>query len=811
MTSPPWAGDLADVLADLGTGAEGLEPAEAVARAAAAPNELPWPRPPRARELVLAQLRDTFILLLLGSAVVAVSVGDARDAGVIAAVIVVNTSLGVLQSYRAERALESLRALTRTQATVVRGGAVQTLDASAVARGDVLRLAAGQAVAADARVLEADRLACDESALTGESLPVDKVLDPLPGDTRVADRRNMVFAGTTVVGGSGLAVVVATGTDTEVGRLAGSLQRAVAPPTPLQRQLDRLGKQVAAGAGLVCLLVAVLGLLQGEDWEVMLLTGTSLAVAAVPESLPAVVAVSLALGAQRMARRHAVVRSLPAIETLGAVTVIATDKTGTLTEGRLTVTTAWHPDRDAADLWRALVLCNDAEPGQGADPLELALLDAAIRSGTDVAAERARRPRLSTEPFDAGSRRMTTTHDDRGRVLAVCKGAPESVVPLTRDPARAAAALDEAGRLADQGLRVLAVACADSRQEWELCGLVAFADPIRSTATEAVRSCVAAGIRPVLVTGDHMGTAVAVATAVGIPVEGAQTGLPPVGAVPQVLARVAPEEKLDIVERLQRDGEVVAMTGDGVNDAPALRRADVGVAMGASGTDVARQAADIVLLDDDFATVVAAVAEGRRVGDSIRRFLLYAMSGGAAELLVMLGGPAFGLALPLLPAQVLWVNLLTHGPPGVALGAGSATADLLDRPPRAPGSALVDAGTWRRLVGLGTLIAAVSLATALVVRAGDGSWQTALFVTIAVQQLGVALALGGRHQAGDRGLLAAVALSGVLLVAAVTWLPLREALALQHLPLGTALAALPACVLAPLVARRWSHRPPASA
>jgi len=798
-SSAPWSRPAAEVLDELGASPAGLDPATAAARAAVSPNELPRPRGPRTRELVLDQLRDTFVLLLLASCAIAVAVGDVRDAAVIATVVVVNTTLGVLQAHRAEQALESLRSMTRTHATVVRGGTTHTVDAVEVACGDVLHLAAGDAVPADARLLQADLLSCDESALTGESLPVDKHVEPLPLDTPVADRRNSVFAGTTVVTGSGRATVVATGTATEIGRIAASLQRAVAPPTPLQKQLQRLGKQVAIGAGLVCLLVAGLGLLRGEGWEVMLLTGTSLAVAAVPESLPAVVAVSLALGAQRMAKRNAVVRTLPAIETLGAVTVIATDKTGTLTEGQLTVVDAWHPGSDATELWEAAVLCNDADTDQAGDPLERALVEHAGRLGVDVDSVRADRPRRATVPFDPTTRRMTTTHDDSGTVLVVCKGAPEAVLPLTPQGCRTAAA-EVAARLAEGGLRVLAVARGRSTSDLVLVGLVAFADPVRPTASAAVATCARAGIRPVLVTGDHVGTAIAVARSVGIPVDGARTGLPEGDDVPPVLARVTPEEKLEVVERLQARGEVVAMTGDGVNDAPALRRADVGVAMGRNGTDVARAAADIVLLDDDFATVVAAVAEGRRVSDSIKRFLLYAMSGGAAELFVMLGGPALGFALPLLPAQVLWVNLLTHGPPGVALGAGAASQDVLSRPPRKPGAPLVDAVAWRRLVGLGAVIATISLGTALAVDAAHGSRQAAVFLTLAAQQLGVALVLGGR----GRSLLAAVAGSALLLLAALAWPPLRGALGLPTLSLMTAAAVLPASLIAPALARRWS-------
>ena len=807
-STEPWAREADEVLEALGSSASsGLPPEVAAARSHAHPNELPTAPSPGLLRVALEQLRDTFVLLLVASCAVALAVGDVRDAVVIAAVIVVNTGLGVRQSAKAERALDSLRALTRTEAVVVRGGATLTLGASEVAEGDLLHLSAGQAVPADARLVVADELSCDESALTGESFPASKDTAALPAGTPVADRGNCVFAGTTVVTGSGLAVVVRTGAATEVGRLARSLHQAEPPPTPLQRQLDRLGKQVAAGAGAVCGVVVLMGLLRGEDWEVMLLTGVSLAVAAVPESLPAVVAVSLALAAQRMALRRAVVRSLPAIETLGAVTVVATDKTGTLTEGRLEVAEVWPSSSDTR-VWRAAVLCNDAQEGQAGDPLELALLRRAAAAGIDAGTERARAPRVATEPFDPRTRRMTTAHEDGDGGLLVCKGAPEAVLLRSSDLERAADLAREADRLADQGLRVLALAeSRDGGASWEPLGLVGFVDPLRASAARAVQECLGAGIAPVLVTGDHLGTAKAVAAAAGLPVAGARAGLPGPGQpVPSVLARVTPEEKLHVVELLQARGEVVAMTGDGVNDGPALRRADVGVAMGRSGTEVARRAADVVLLDDDLATLVAAVAEGRRVGDSIRRFLLYAMSGGVAELLVMLVGPLVGLALPLLPAQVLWVNLLTHGPPGVALGSGSPAPGLLDRPPRRPGAPLVDPGTWRRLVALGTLMALTSLGTALVVQQRHGPWQSSLFLVLAVQQLAVAVSLAWAGGRGARGVLAAVALSGCLLGLALTWPPLRQVLGLTRTPGLTALGVLPACAAAPALAGFWARR-----
>jgi Ca2+-transporting ATPase len=821
VTEVPWSGTPADVGAALGSDlTRGLTAHVAVRRARAAPNVMAAARARSVISLVGEQLKDTFVLLLLASCVIAAAVGDVKDTAVIATVVVANTALGVRQGRRAERALAELRSLTASSARIVRDGHTVVVPTEEIAVGDLMVLAAGDLVPADARVVAAERLAADEAVLTGESSPAAKAASPVPADSPVAERSCMLHAGTAVTRGSASALVTATGADSEVGKIAEALRTAVAPVTPLQHQLARLGRHVAVVAVGVCLAVVAIGLLNGEPWETMLITGTSLAVAAVPESLPAVVAVSLAIGAQRMARRSAVVRSLPAIEALGAVTVIATDKTGTLTEGTVKVASTWAVGDSEKDLLRALVLCNDAElVGSGfvGDPLEAALLVLATQRRVDSAAHRSSWPRSSSHPFDPARRRMTTTHEAGDQVLVLCKGAPEVVLPMVADSTEREAAGVEADRLAGSGLRVLAVAQSvrtslpvsreDAESGLRLLGLVALHDPVRATAAGAVADCQAAGIIPVLITGDHLGTAVSVAREVGIPTEVTSVGvaedLQSAELFPTVFARTAPEEKLLVVDALQRRGHVVAMTGDGVNDAPALKRADVGVAMGRSGTEVARQAADVVLLDDDFATLVAAVAEGRRVFDSIRRFLLYAMSGGAAELLVMLVGPALGLVLPLLPAQVLWINLLTHGPPGVALGAGAPSSAVLNRPPRDPRRAIVDGQLARALLALGALIATISLVTALVVRSADGPWQTSLFVCLAIQQLGVALALTarGRGRRDDRPVLLAVLASAALLVAAVAWSPLQALLGTEPLDPLLVLELLPGCALAPLAVR----------
>ena len=789
----PWARPGAEVARELGADPRtGLDDATAAERLAAdGPNEVAGRRPLSLLRSILTQLTDTLILVLMAAAVLTAVTGDLVDCAVIVLVITVNTTLGVLQERRAIRAVRALTTLVAPSARVVRSGRDVWVPTRELVRGDVLRLTAGDVVGADARLLRSTTLQVDESLLTGESLPVDRSAEALaPEDGPLADRGGMVHAGTSVVRGTGEAVVVATGAASAVGRVATLVQEGESPATPLQRRLARLGRQISVGVVIACLVFLGLGLLRGQPWQITAVAAVALAVAAVPDSLPAVVTLALAGGASRMSRRGAVVRSLPAVETLGSVTLLATDKTGTLTRGAMVADRSWTPaDGDRAldgavpaatrGLLEAAALCNDADPtGGGAEgaagtaDTETSLVRAARGAGIDVAALRSAHPRVREEPFDALTRRMTTEHRlPGGGTSTVTKGAPEAVLPAL---AGAEGAAGVAERWAGEGRRVLAVA-----RDGRLLGLLALDDPIRPEAAEAIAACHRAGIRPVLVTGDHAGTAAAVARAVGLvdathPVEG------------HVLARVEPEGKLRYITGWQAEGHVVAMTGDGVNDAPALRAADIGVAMGQRGTEVAKEAADLVLADDSLATVTAAVAEGRRVYDNVRRFVGYGIAGGASEVLVMLLGPFLGLALPLLPAQILWVNLLTHGPVGVAMGAEPAAPDVLRRAPRLPTSGVFDRPLTVRTVGLAVAIAAVCLGVAVWSRATGGPWQTQLFVTLAVAQLALALVMrpGGawRGGAGALWLPAAVAANLLLLVAGVYLPGLSDLLRTQ--PIG---------------------------
>ena len=833
--------------------AGGLTSAEAAARLARdGRNVLPAPRPVRLWRRVAAQIRDPLVLVLLAAAVLTVATGDWADASVIVLVIVVNTAVGVTQEVKAGQAIAALSRLTAPDARVLRDGEQQLIPAADVVAGDVLVLAEGDIVPADAQVVEAAALLADEAALTGESVPVDKAagdwLDR-PGD--------VVSAGTVIVRGRGRAVVTATGSASAMGRVAALM----APPsglTPLQRRMAGVGRALSAAAVVLCAIVMTVGLARGQSAELMVITAISLVVAAVPESLPAVVTLALALGARRMTARHAIIRRLPAVETLGSVTVLGTDKTGTLTGGTMVARRLWTPQGEAdisgtgyepkgqvcrggrgleaatapdvAELLAAAALCNDAalhppQDGHGwaavGDPTEAALLAAGAKLGLAPEELRQAWPRVAELPFDSARKKMTTVHRHAGGGMRViCKGAPETMLaaPLLADTGTADAARARAEEFARGGFRVLAVASADRPDapatgpdaragdgEWEqglrLLGLVAIADPPRQSAAATIASCQAAGITPVLITGDHPATARAIATELGIIGPGDQVadcrkitadtaGPDSLLAQARVFARANPEQKLDIIAARQAAGDVVAMTGDGVNDGPALRRADIGVAMGSRGTEVARQAADLVLADDNLATVVTAAEEGRRVYDNIRRFLLYGLSGGSAEIAVMLAGPALGLALPLLPAQILWVNLLTHGLPGVALGGEPASSGSMHRPPRPPAEGVLGAGLWQRILRVGFVVAAVTLAVAVWGQATGRPWQSMAFFALGTTQLAVALGSRARPGTLANPLLPLAVAAALALQLAGLYLPfLQELLHTQPLTL-TDLAAV---------------------
>ena len=666
------------------------------------PNEIRREAATNPLAVVARQFTSPVIRLLLGATVVSAALGELVDSAAIGAIVIVNGVIGFLQEHRAERAVMALRSMTAPRARVLRDGHSVIVPASTVVPGDVLILEAGDVAAADARLRTAHALSTKEAALTGESTPVGKRTDPTAADTPLAERHDFVFMGTSVTTGTGLGEVVATGMQTELGRIADLLATAEDTATPLQRRLARVSQTLLYICAGIVGLVAVAGLLRGWPLLQVFMAAVSLAVAAVPEGLPAVVTIALAVGVQRMASRHVVIRRLPAVETLGCATVICTDKTGTLTTGVMAVRELWG--RDHTSLLFAGAACCDAELGENGgggvgDPTELAILMAAAERDilrTDI--ERTA-PRISETPFDPGLKRMSV---ERADGCVYIKGAVESVAPLCHKGLEGVESAN--GQMAGRGLRVLAVATAPAGNgsRATLLGLVGIADPPRTEAIEAVAAARIAGITTVMITGDHPVTARAIARELGII---SRAG----GDEDLVHARATPEDKIAIVRRWKTRNAIVAMTGDGVNDAPALREAHIGIAMGRTGTEVTREASDMVLVDDNFASIVAAIREGRGIFDNIRKTLVYLLSGNAAELTVMLTAALVGLPLPLLPLHLLWINVVTDGLPALALVVDPPEEDVLNRPPRHPDEPILGRQQWQFIFTTGLLQAFATL------------------------------------------------------------------------------------------------------
>ncbi len=681
----------------------GLSSSEAKRRLAEdGPNEIHREKATSPWAILAAQFKGAMIWLLLGACVVSAALGEVVDAIAIGAIVVLNALVGFFQEYRAERAVQALRSMTSPRARVLRDGASAMIPATDVVVGDALVLEAGDIVPADARLGVAHALRINEAPLTGESAPVQKRITPVAADTHLAERTDCVFMGTSVSAGTGAAEVVATGMGTELGKIAHLLAAVKQEATPLQRRLESVGRTLLYLCLGIVALVAILGFSRGLPWMEVLLSSVSLAVAAVPEGLAAVVTIALALGVQRMASRHVLIRTLPSVETLGCATVICTDKTGTLTTGVMVVRELWGSDHDA--LLFAAAACSDAElaadgrSGTG-DPTELAILMAAARRGIDRKAIESERPRVAVEPFDADTKRMSIRRGD-GKLYV--KGAFEVLLPVCASGTENA--VDANAGMARQGLRVLAVAVGEGpgEESLKLLGLVGIADPPRTEAIAAVALARAAGIRTVMITGDHPVTAEAIGRELGI--------LTPADDPSEVVhARATPEDKLRIVQEWKARGDVVAMTGDGVNDAPALREAHIGIAMGQTGTEVTREASNMILTDDNFASIVEAVREGRGIYDNIQKTLVYLLAGNVGELAVMLGASAVGLPLPLLPLQLLWINLVTDGLPALALVGDPIADDLLRRAPRKPDEPMLGRPQWTTVIVTGLLQAAVTI------------------------------------------------------------------------------------------------------
>jgi P-type Ca2+ transporter type 2C len=856
----------ADVLAQLQTSAAGLSAAEAGRRLAEhGPNLIVEGRRRSWRALLAAQFLDVPILVLLGAAILAGLIGDAVDTVVILAIVVLNAAIGFSQEFRAERALAALKAMAASSAAAMRDGRLTIVPAAELVPGDIVLVDAGRIVPADLRLIEAASLRTNEAALTGESLPVDKAVDTLEAaDLAIGERSNLLHKGTYVTRGRAVGVVIATGMGTEFGRIAALLRDVRAAQTPLQQRLGRLGRNLAVLVIVICAIVFATGVLRGEPWLPMLMTALSLAVAAIPEALPAVVTISLALGARRMVSRHVLIRRLPAVETLGSVTFICADKTGTLTANEMKVTafhcggerTATPGDTPAwRELLRAMAVSHDVteahDGGLVGDSLEMAMVHAARAAGISALDAQGNLPRVAEIPFEAQRKCMTTVHRDAdGSYLSITKGAPEV---LTDQSCRVLGSdgpepidRDEVNRLARSmaadGLRVIAVAerrlhalpdrlTPDALEcDLTLLGLVGLMDPPREEVREAIEQCRLAGIVPVMITGDHPLTALAIARQLGLAgdEQAVLTG-PELADLPmpeferrvedlRVYARVSPEQKLKIVTALQGRGECVAMTGDGVNDAPALQQADIGVAMGITGTDVAKEASAMVLLDDNFASVVRAVREGRRIYDNLRRFIRYQMTTNSAEVWTLFLAPFLGLPVPLLPIQILWINLVTDGLPGLALAVEPAEANVMRRPPRPVTEGVFARGLGVHVLWVGLFMAALALgAQAWFVDAGatQARWQTVTFTMLCFVQLGHVLAVRSERESlftqgllSNKPLVAAVAFAvalqlAIIYVPALNRLFKTQALSATELALTIAGAV---SVFAVVEAEKWLRR-----
>ncbi|MCG6860824.1 MAG: cation-translocating P-type ATPase [Chromatiaceae bacterium] len=774
QTHAPWHTRSVDqTISELEVTADGLSTDEARRRLAeSGPNELPQAEGTTPWQILIAQFKNVLILILLVATALSAFLGELLESAVIAVIVLFAIVLGFIQEFRAERAMEALRRMAAPTATVLRDGHERDIPSRELVPGDLILIASGSRIPADARLIEAASLKLNEAALTGESVPVEKHTQTLsdPG-LAVGDRRNLVFSGTDVAYGRGRAVIVATGTDTEFGQITGMLQGVPEHRTPLQESLDKVGRVLAIAAAIVVILIASFGVMRGEPLLEMFIFGVALAVAVVPEALPAVVTISLAIGVQRMVKRNALVRHLPTVETLGSTAVICSDKTGTLTRDEMTVREIWIDGRsfdvtgsgyeptgkieipaggesEREGLERLLTgsaLACDAhlELEEGiwklyGDPTEGALIVAAAKAGLDKEALQGAMPRIGEIPFSSERKRMTTLHRTEGSTVAYAKGAAEVILNAcdryagTGDPS----VLDQGVRsrieaaaqtMAQKALRVLAVASKPdaeietAEQGMIFLGLLGMIDPPRTEAKDAIAKCEQAGIKPVMITGDHPETAQAIARELGI----LQGGRVVVGreldamsdaeleasvAEIEVYARVSPEHKLRVVTAWQQRNRICAMTGDGVNDAPALKKADIGVAMGITGTDVSREAADMTLTDDNFASIVGAVEEGRGIFSNIKKYLMYLLSSNIGEIGLMAVATLAGLPLPLSAVQILYVNLATDGLPALALSFDPPENDLMDRPPRDPKTGIFTrpvvtlmlvGGLWSTAVNIG--------------------------------------------------------------------------------------------------------------
>ena len=769
----------------LGTNPQGLSATAAKEKLLqTGPNELQEGKKKSIGLMLLAQFKDVMILILLAAAIIAGIVGDLTDTIVILVIVLLNAFLGFFQEYRAEKAMQALKQMAVTQARVIRDGSITWLSATELVPGDIVLLEAGNAVPADLRIFESKNLKIEEAALTGESHAVDKITHALEAnDLPIGDKKNMAFKGTFVAYGRGTGIVITTGMQTELGRIAKMLQEDETL-TPLQQRMASFGKKLSVMVLFLCVIFFITGWLRGEDIAKMVLTSISLAVAAIPEALPAVITISLALAARRMIKFNSLIRKLPAVETLGSVTYICTDKTGTLTKNKMHVEELFvngelyernaivtiSQQEEVMLLLKAFALNNDAvednEHQLKGDSTEVALMEVAREQNIQPH----KWPRLEEIAFDSERKMMTTFHAHENKFISFTKGAPDILLHRCEnvDVIKLQQQVDD---MAAKGYRVLGFACRhwdelpdnpDSENHehgLQFLGLTSIIDPPRDEVIDAVAQCKTAGIVPVMITGDHPLTAKTIAERIGIlsnekdiVITGQQltaldndSFLAKVEKI-KVYARVSPEQKLQIVKTLQEKGHYVAMTGDGVNDAPSLKRANIGIAMGITGTDVSKEAAHMILLDDNFSTIVKAVKEGRRIYDNILKFIKYMMTTNSGELWTLLLGPIIGLPVALLPIHILWINLVSDGLPAIALSYEKAEKDIMSRSPRPPQQSVFANGRGLHMIWVGMLMAGIALSIQAWSIANGLHWQTMVFNVLCLSQLGHVMAIRSENQ-----------------------------------------------------------------
>jgi P-type Ca2+ transporter type 2C len=771
------------VFAKLGTSRAGLSAAAVEEnRRQFGTNELQEKRKKPAWVLFLNQFKGFMIVVLVVAAVISGIVGDTTDTIIILVIVLLNAVIGFVQEYRAEKAMDALKKMATQNSRVVRDGTTLNLSSAEIVPGDIVLLESGVVVPADMRLAESHSLRIEESSLTGESLAVDKYVKPIAQeDPPLGDRFNMAYKGTMVTNGRGIGVVTGTGMNTEIGKIAKMLQQDETA-TPLQVRMEDFGRKLSYIILLICVLLFVVGLLRGEEPMNMLLVAISLAVAAIPEALPALITIALARGAKRLVEKNTLVRKLPAVETLGSVTYICTDKTGTLTQNKMQVVNAVPAehekgfDNELPLLESVMCLNHDAiksRDGQWiGDPMEVAIVDFVGRTRNADAADFVNRyPRVGEIPFDSDRKCMTTIHEFDNRYLIVTKGAAESVGGRLRTEEIADFIYKETNKQAREGMRVIAYGFRfvddldepydplEVENNLEYAGLIGLIDPPREEVKKAIAECKSAGIQPVMITGDHPETAAAIATQIGLLEHGdlkmSGEDLSRTAAADfeskvekvKVYSRVSPEQKLIIVKALQQRKHFVAMTGDGVNDAPSLKVANIGIAMGITGTDVSKEAAHMILLDDNFATIIRAIREGRRIYDNIRKFVKYIMTCNGAEIWTIFMAPLLGLPIPLLPIHILWINLVTDGLPGLALSAEKAEKNIMQRKPRKTNESLFSEGIGYHIVWVGILMASVTLALqGWAISNENPRWQTMVFTVLSLAQLGHVFAIRSDHE-----------------------------------------------------------------